>query len=122
MFHLTDCDYSLGIATGGVTDVMMTSSSHLNQAHEALTARLRLIPEVGARGTGWVPSMEDSNPWLHIQMDHIYEIRSVVTQGCGSEQAWIVEYCLSFVNRSDSTIFIGGSSLENCQVITSYVV
>ena len=115
-----DCDYSLGVATGGVTDVMMTSSSRLNQAHEPQHARLRLIPDVGAQGTGWIPSMEDSNSWLRIQMGNLYEIRAFVTQGCGSEHAWIVEYCLAFVSRNGSTIFYGGSSLENCQVILHF--
>ena len=102
------------MSSGGITDVALTSSSAYDASHDATTAILRIIPDVGAQGTGWIPAVGDSNPWLRITMDEVSTIRAVVTQGCGDQHAWVTEYCVSY---SEESVFFGeGSAITDCQV------
>ncbi len=94
----------------------MTSSSDSDQDHTSITARLGIIPGVGLQGTGWMPAEEDLNPWLQIQMEAIYTIRGIATQGCGDQFAWIRAYCVAFRDEWGALQFLGGSSLNDCKV------
>ena len=116
-FYITDCDYSLGVASGGITTVNITSSSDYDEEHTAVSARLGVIPEVGLQGSGWIPADGDSDPWLRVHMPGVYTIQSISTQGCGDQFAWIAEYCISTPDGMDGFDFYGGASLEDCKVI-----
>ncbi len=94
----------------------MSSSSDLDDAHSAMAARVRIIPDIGAAGTGWIPRNEDSNPWIRVQMDSIHSVRAVVTQGCGDQDSWVTEYCISFKDESNETAFYQGTTLNDCKV------
>ncbi|XP_072021058.1 uncharacterized protein [Amphiura filiformis] len=111
-----DCDYSFGIAAGGITNINMSTSSYSDNTHSAVTSRVRIIPDIGAAGTGWIPHDKDSNPWLRVQMESVHSIRAIVTQGCGDLLAWITEYCVSFMNDSNSVVFYQGTTLSDCKV------
>ncbi|XP_072049239.1 uncharacterized protein [Amphiura filiformis] len=44
-----DCDYSLGVASGGITNIEMRSSSDFDTLHTAYSTQLRLIPDLEAQ-------------------------------------------------------------------------
>ena len=114
---LTDCDYSIGVASGGIKDVTMTSSSSINASHTVQSAKPRLITGIGSPGSGWIPALNDSKPWLQADLGELYTVRGIVTQGCGDQLAWVKEYCLSFIDQKENFAWYGGFSAENCQVL-----
>ncbi|XP_072043122.1 retinoschisin-like [Amphiura filiformis] len=122
----TDCDYSLGVASGGVTNIKMSSSSFLYTLYTPETARLRLIVDIGSPGSGWVPDIDDPDPWLQADLTDLYVIRSIVTQGCGNRVAWVEEFCLSYVNAQEMDMWYAELSADDCKVSytlnTEYVV
>ena len=85
--------------------------------HAASTARLRLLRDVGEHGTGWIPTADDSHPWLRVDMGGLYKIRAVVTQGCGDQAAWVTQFCISFVSGFNQTVYYGGMDKQDCKVI-----
>ena len=114
---LPDCDYSIGVASGGIKGVTMTSSSSINALHTVQSAKLRLITGIGSPGSGWIPALNDSKPWLQADLGELYTVRGIITQGCGDQMAWVEEYCLSFIDKLEKSVWYGGTLAENCQVL-----
>ena len=118
-----DCDYSLGVAGGGVSPITLTSSTEMSNTNAASTAILGLIPDVGVTGTGWRPTERDSNPWLQLTMDEVYFVSAIVTQGCGNGKFWVKEFCLSYARDGIEQEYYTSSNVsEECQVIIVYSV
>ncbi|XP_072043123.1 coagulation factor V-like [Amphiura filiformis] len=113
-----DCDYSLGVASGGITNIEMHSSSSFNTMYTADSARLRLIADIGSQGSGWIPDTNDPDPWLQANLADLYIIRSIVTQGCGNQMAWVEEFCLSYVDEQGMDRWYAGLSNDECKVFT----
>ena len=109
-----DCDYSIG-ASGSVPIMTMIASSTSNELHSATSIPLRLIPDIGVSGTGWIPDSSDSSPWIQADLKEMYSLQGIVTQGCGNENSWVKTYCLSY-EQGQLILFYGGTSIEDCKV------
>ena len=116
LFSYIDCDYSIG-ASGGNPIMTLTASSTLNELHSKTSIPLRLIPDIGVSGSGWIPDSSDSRPWIQADLKELYSIRGIVIQGCGNENSWVKTYCMSYgQDQLQHFLFYGGTSIEDCKV------
>ena len=106
----------MGVCRGGISNITLTSSSEYTRAYSPSTAVLRIVPDVGISGTGWIPTDEDLNPWLQLKMKEQFVIRALVTQGCGDQEAWVTELCISYLGKNEEFIYYDGQSLDKCKV------
>ncbi len=105
------------MAKGSITNVLVTSSTALNDDNNANSVALRLLPEIGLSGTGWRPTEQDTNPWLQFIMDEVYVIRAIVTQGCGNGEYWVTEYCLSYSSDGMTPVYyMASDTAQDCTV------
>ena len=93
----------------------LATSSNLDDLHSETSISLRLIPDIGISGSGWIPDGNDTKPWIQADLQECYNIRAVVTQGCGDEGSWVTHYCVSYM-KANKLIFYGGTSLKDSQV------
>ena len=112
----SDCDYAIGVAAGGMTDVSISSSSNLNETFSATNAKLKLVSDVGIPGTGWISAEHDENPTLILMLGDVYIIRALVTQGCGEKKFWVKGYCISYAVSDVLTMILGSKTPEECKV------
>ncbi len=96
----------------------LISSSNLDDLHTQSLIPLRLIPDIGVPGYGWIAGATDTSPWIQIALDEQYSITAVIIQGCGDQDSWVTQFCVSFKDYTEENgmTFYGGSSLANCKV------
>ena len=97
IFHFADCDYSLGMVSGYIRQHQILSSSDDSLLHNFDTARIEFINQVG---TGWIPNVNDTDPWLEITLESVHRITSIITQGCANEDYWVTSYSVSYMKSS----------------------
>ncbi|XP_072020990.1 uncharacterized protein [Amphiura filiformis] len=112
----SDCDYAIGVASGGITKVEMSSSSLYNQTFAADAAKIKLVYDIGIPGTGWIPEIQDTNPTLELNLGDVYFIRALVTQGCGDIDYWVTGYCVSFAVENSLMMFVDDTASEECVI------
>ena len=79
----------LGMASGYILDTDITSSSAQNTSTPAKNARLNYI-----KGSSWCAAANDSKPYLQIELDRLYIICAVSTQGNSQGEQWVKSYKL----------------------------
>ena len=90
IFHLASCEKdAIGLAEGYVLDSQLTASSELNANTPAKNGRLNYTA-----GSSWCASMGDSGPYLQIDLQTIYIICAVSTQGNSQGDQWVETYTL----------------------------
>ena len=73
----------MGMATNQIQDDQISASSYLSESHLPQNARLM-------NGTSWIPSPEDSDPWLQISFEKIMVVSAIVVDGrLDSNIGWI---------------------------------
>ncbi|XP_072046390.1 lactadherin-like [Amphiura filiformis] len=108
-----DCDYSIGPSA-----MTLTTSSNLDEIHTQSSTPLRIIPDIGVLGRGWIPDDTDTSPWIQMELQEHYSIRAVILQGCGHEDSWVTQFCVSYKKAEENRMtFYDGSSLENCKLL-----
>ena len=82
-------DLDLGIQRGSIPDDSITASSELNVNTPAKNGRLNYTA-----GSSWCASTNDSNPYLQIDLQTLYIICAVSTQGNFQADDWVKTYTL----------------------------
>ena len=112
IIFFSECKYPLGMSSGYITKNQIISSSDDTVLHNFDSARISLIFQ---SGTGWIPALNDSQPWLEITLGSVCRITSIVTQGCGNEDFWVTSYSVSYLQRSNDWIeYVSGSQVQVC--------
>lgn len=78
------------MSNGYLLDRDITSSSVQNVSTPAKNARLHYTA-----GSSWCASITDSNPYLQIDLERIYLICAVATQGNSQSDQWVKKYTLN---------------------------
>ena len=94
---ITDCDYSFGMISGDINQNHIQSSSSYGLLNNVDTARISLLDQ---HGTGWIPAIDDHQPWLEVTLESVHSIVALTTQGCGNEDFWVTSYSISYSRRS----------------------
>ena len=81
-----------------ILDASITSSSQLNANTPAKNARLNYT-----EGSSWCAAANDSKPYLQIELDRLYIICAVSTQGNSQGDQWVKTYTLQ--SSKDGTIW-----------------
>ncbi|CAH1264634.1 EDIL3 [Branchiostoma lanceolatum] len=87
-----------------IPDLHMTASSRRAEFYPWLA---RLNNGRGQqRGACWVPDLgHDTNRWLQITHDQVYEVAGVVTQGAYNMDSWVTSYKLAFSVDGEWTMY-----------------
>ena len=80
---------AVGLAEGYVLDSQLTASSELNASTPARNGRLNYTA-----GSSWCASTTDSYPYLQIDLQTLYIICAVSTQGNSQGDQWVETYTL----------------------------
>ena len=86
------------MGNGYILDRDITSTSVQNTSTPAKNARLNYI-----KGSSWCAAANDSKPYLQIELEMLYIICAVSTQGNSQEEQWVKTYMLQ--SSKDGTIW-----------------
>ena len=90
LFCYLECQEALGIEKGAITDGQISSSSQLDENHEASQGRLNL------KGS-WSAYANDAKQWLQIDLGSIpVTVTGVATQGSNFQSQWVINYTLKY--------------------------
>ena len=79
----------LGMENGVIPDSRVTASSELNAGTPAKNGRLNY-----AAGPSWCAQTNDNNPYLQIDLQSLYVICAVSTQGNSKTDEWVETYTI----------------------------
>ena len=97
---VSSCSLAVGLEDRKrVPDVAFSASSTLTRAHSPSRARLHI--QVGnQQAAGWAPRLDDSTPWLQVDLGARMTITGIGTQGgryfWWSFGGWVVKFKVSF--------------------------
>ena len=77
------------MASGYILDTDITSSSVQNASTPAKNARLNYI-----KGSSWCAEANDSKPYLQVELERLFIICAVSTQGNSHGDQWVKTYKL----------------------------
>ena len=90
MYFTGGCqERELGMSNGYILDRDITSSSIQNASTPAKNARLNYNG-----GSSWCAAAKDSKPYLQVELEMLYIICAVSTQGNAQGDQWVKEYSL----------------------------
>nr|XP_058963395.1 lactadherin-like [Pocillopora verrucosa] len=103
LYGCEECQEALGMENGVILDEKITVSSQY--AERTGPARARLYIENTFGTGGWVPTLQDANPWLQIDLVSQYRVTHVATQGRYHDELsiWVIKYKLIY--RSEGEYF-----------------
>ncbi|XP_072039545.1 lactadherin-like [Amphiura filiformis] len=87
------CEETSGLTSETILGSQITASSAYDTNYAPKNARLDTL---GRRRLGWVASEVDTNPWIQINLQDPFMLRSVWTQGCQDADYWTTEYVLQY--------------------------
>ena len=91
-----ECQQSLGLENGTISDGQMSSSSQLDDAHAAMQARLN-SKAAADKGGSWSAGKNDSRQWLHVDLgNQNTNVTRVATQGRNNASQWVTKYKLQY--------------------------
>ncbi|XP_068677063.1 uncharacterized protein [Montipora foliosa] len=113
------CIRPLGMISGAISDIQITSSSQLDEDHSSTRARLHL-KAFDNKSSGWSPVKSDHNQWLQVDLDGSARITRLATQGSNAKDEWVTKYMLEYsydgvrfhtyresVEETSAKIFVG---------------
>ena len=68
------CEMPLGLSSNIITDSQLSASSSMDEKHQAFFARL-------FNNSYWIPSQNDSSPWLQVTFRKRYIVSAIVIDG-----------------------------------------
>ena len=85
------CQERLGVENGDLVDSQLTVSSDLLGATAISHWRLNQPAGAGIPG-GWVPTSNDTEPWLQVTLYRKTIVAGVAVQGRDDEDMWVTTY------------------------------
>ncbi|XP_071499233.1 lactadherin-like [Diadema antillarum] len=85
----------LGVGDGRIPDSSMSSSSTLDHLHLAQYGRLDKQPNSHPNMASWIPSEDDQDRWLKIDLGEVFMVTGVITQGRTSFEQWATSIHIS---------------------------
>ncbi|XP_078359091.1 retinoschisin-like [Oculina patagonica] len=103
-------DEELGMGNGYILDKEIISSSVQNTSTPAKNARLNYTA-----GSSWCAAANDSKPHLQINLDRLYIICAVSTQGNSQREQWVTRYTLQ--SSKDGTTW---TDYQEAGIVTNF--
>ena len=98
MIKPLECQETLGMESGAISDVQITASSQLDAVHPAIRGRLQCERASGTAGS-WSAGNNDVNQWLQVDLGSRYtKVTRVATQGKTDVAQWVTKYKLQYGN------------------------
>lgn len=97
-----------------ISDVQITTSSHLDSNHPAIRGRLKCETYSGKKGS-WSAGNNDVNQWLQVDLGSRYtKLTRVATQGKKDVAQWVTQYKLQYRNDGGSFQYYreGGQTVD----------
>ncbi|XP_041484718.1 retinoschisin-like [Lytechinus variegatus] len=88
---LPDRGVPLGMENGDIPDESLAASTYGQSNHAPWLARLHLDTAYG-----WIPTLEDENPFLEVDLQTKHLVTGVITQGHRDLQWWTTSTWLEF--------------------------
>ena len=96
---VSSCFLAVGLEDKRIPDVAFSASSTLTRAHSPSRARLN-IQVRNQQAAGWAPGLDDSTPWLQVDLGAKTIITGIGTQGgryfWWSFGGWVIRFKVSF--------------------------
>ena len=96
---VSSCFLAVGLEDKRIPDVALSASSTLTRAHSPSRARLH-IQVRNQQAAGWAPGLDDSSPWLQVDLGARMIITGIGTQGgryfWWSMGGWVIKFKVSF--------------------------
>ncbi|XP_071504668.1 uncharacterized protein [Diadema antillarum] len=105
-----DCRHPLGMQSHMISFDRVTSSDEGIEGHDPDVARLHLRP-YGRYGSGWIPSVSDTNQWIQATMLDNTLFRGIQTQGSSDVEAWVESFKLQYSN--DTIVWTSVTTFDN---------
>ena len=96
MLQVLECQESLGMESGAISDGQVTASSQWDGNHAAIQGRLHFEARGSKRG-GWSARRNDANQWLQVDLGSTTtRVTGVATQGRNAYSQWVTKYMLQY--------------------------
>ncbi|XP_071504671.1 uncharacterized protein [Diadema antillarum] len=105
-----DCRHPLGMQSRMISFDRVTASDQGTKGHDPDEARLHLRP-YGRYGSGWIPSVSDTNQWIQATMLEVILFRGIHTQGSSDVEAWVESFKLQYSN--DTLVWTSVTTFDN---------
>ncbi len=86
---------SLGMESRAILDSWITASTEASSVYRAELARLHQKPSGNGAG-GWAGEMDDSYPWLQVDLQQTTRVAGIATQGRSDYNQWTKTYKLQY--------------------------
>ena len=93
MVYPLECQQALGMENNAISHGHISASSHYRADYAPFNGRLGFQDGPGC----WSTSLEDTNPWLQVDLGSVYtKVTRVATQGRHSQSQWVTKYKLQY--------------------------
>ena len=92
------CQEALGMESGAITDIQVSSSSLTSNTPDY--SKTATYGRLHSTSAGWTTDYQNS--WLHVDLNSVYGVTRVATQGDGVRHSWVTKYKLQYQNDTES--------------------
>ncbi|KAL7851284.1 hypothetical protein AOLI_G00216400 [Acnodon oligacanthus] len=100
----TDCNYTLGMESGEISDDAITASSQYNPSWSPLRSRLNFP------NNGWTPSEDSTREWIQVDLGFLRYVSAIGTQGAISKETkkayYVKTYKVSISSNGEDWIIV----------------
>ena len=94
------------MVSGYIRQHQIVSSSDDSLLHSFDKARISFIFRYGS---GWIPNVNDTEPWIEVNLKSVHRITAIITQGCANEDYWVTSYSVSYMTNDEWIDYIPGT-------------
>ena len=93
--------------SGYIGKHQIVSSSDDSELHNFDKARISFIHQYGSGG---IPNVNDTEPWIEVNLESVHRITSIITQGCANEEYWVMNYSVSYMTNDQWIDYLPGTT------------
>ena len=90
------CMDPLGMESGVISDIQITSSSKLSDTSSAIYARFKQRGESSGTEDAWIAATNDKNQWVEVNLYRQTVVTGVNMQGNPFSDKWVTRYKVEF--------------------------
>ncbi|KAL9964037.1 hypothetical protein ACROYT_G027611 [Oculina patagonica] len=91
-----ECQESLGMESGAISDGQITASSQFDNNHAPTQGRLH-FSYTSVKAGAWAAAISDDNQWLQVDLgSNHFTVTRVATQGRNGNKQWVTKYNLQY--------------------------